>query len=169
MKTHISLLTALMMVGAFSQIFGQTFEVPANYAFKTKADYARYEPEVIQAVKWLENTPLNQEDDKRKQVYLFIFTYVQGSPTVSIELQGYVAEFSKKNPELMIAFLGGWTRYKLENPSVTDALTLNTEGLKTVLKIYRLGGAAKDKGLEKLARLSSDQELQDWVKSKIKA
>ena len=167
MKTHVTLLT-LLMIGSFSQIFGQTFEVPVNYAFKTKADYARYEPEVIQAVKWLENTPLNQEDNKRKQVYLFVFTYVQGSPTVSVEVQGYVADFSKKNPELLIAFLGGWTKYKLENPAVTDPLILNTEGMKTILKIYKLGGAAKDKNLEKLAKLSSDQQLQDWVKSKIK-
>jgi hypothetical protein len=156
------------MLASYSQIFGQSFEVPANYAFKTKADYAKYEPDVIEAVKWLEKTPLNQEDNKRKDVNLFVFTYVQGSPTVSIGLQGYVTDFSKKNPQLLIAFLGGWTKYKLENPAVTDQLILNTEGMKTMLKIYKLGGAAKDKGLEKLARLSSDQELQDWVKSKIK-
>jgi hypothetical protein len=169
MKTHISFFTVLMIVGSFSQIFGQTFEVPANYAFKTKADYARYEPEVIQAVKWLENVPLNQEDDKRKQAYLFVFTYVQGSPTVSIELQRYVTDISGKNPELLIAFLGGWTKYKLENPDVNDPLVLNTEGMKTILKIYKLGGAVKDKNLEKLAKLSTDQELQDWVKGKIKS
>lgn len=167
MKTHLSLLAILCIFSSFSQVAGQSFEVPANFSFQTKADYARYEPQIIEAVNWLENMPLNQEENKRKQVNIFLFKYIEGSPTVSIELQGYITDFTKKNPDLLIAFLGGWAKYKLQNPSVTDKLLLNTEGMKTILKIYKLGGATKDKGLEKLVKFTSDQELQDWVKGKL--
>lgn len=150
-----------------NNLYGQSFQVPANYSFTSKEDYTRYEYQVIQAVKWLENTPLDQESNKRKDVNIFIFKYIEGSPSVSIELQGYVTELSKKNPELLIAFLGGWAKHKLENPTVTDNLKLNVEGVKTVIKIYKLGGAKKDKTIEKLTNLASEKELETWVKSKI--
>jgi hypothetical protein len=148
-------------------LFGQHFQVPSNYSFTSKDDYSKYEKAVIQAVDWLENTPLNQETDKRKQVNIFILKYIEGSPTVSVALQGYVTELTKKNPELLIAFLGGWAKYQLEHPTVKDQVKLNTEGVKTIMKIYKLGGAAKDKNVEKLLKLTVDPELENWVKSKL--
>jgi hypothetical protein len=167
MKRLQILLTLLGSLFLFGQVYGQRFELPANYSFQTKEDYAKYEQDVIKAVNWLETTPLNQEDTKRKQVNIFLFRYIEGSPTVSIELQGYVTEFSKKNPDLLIAFLGGWAKYKLENPTISDKVKLNTEGVRTVLRIYKLGGASKDKNLEKMAKFTSEQELENWVKNKL--
>jgi hypothetical protein len=100
-------------------------------------------------------------------VNIFIFKYIEGSPTVSVTLQGYVAELTKKNPELLIAFLGGWAKYQLEHPTANDQVRLNAEGVKTVLRIYKLGGAAKDKNIEKLFKFTTDPELESWVKSKL--
>jgi hypothetical protein len=150
-----------------NNLFGQNFQVPPNYSFTSKNDYTKYEKDVIQAVDWLEKTPLNQETDKRKQVNIFIFKYIEGSPTVSVTLQGYVAELTKKNPELLIAFLGGWAKYQLEHPTINDQVRLNAEGVKTVLRVYKLGGAAKDKNIEKLLKFTTDPELESWVKSKL--
>jgi hypothetical protein len=155
---------ALLTAG---RLFGQTFEVPANYSFGTKADYARYEPEVIRAANWLEATPLDQQAGKRKEVSAFLFKYLEGSPTVTIELHDFVLELNKKNPALLMVFMAGWAKHKLENPAQTDKLKLNTAGVQTVLKVYQLGGAAKDKGLEKLTKLAGAGELEAWVKSKL--
>lgn len=155
---------ALLTAG---RLFGQTFEVPASYAFNTKADYARYEPEVIRAVNWLEATPLNQEARKRKEVNVFLFKYLEGSPDVTVELHGFVLELNKKNPDMLMVFMAGWAKHKLENRSQTDKLTLNTVGVQSVLKVYQLGGAAKDKNLEKLVKLAGTGELETWVKSKL--
>jgi hypothetical protein len=163
-KPAFLLFFALLTTG---RLFGQSFEVPANYAFGTKADYARYEPEVIRAVNWLEATPLNQDVAKRKEVNAFLFKYIEGSPTVTVELRQFVLELNKKNPDLLMVFMGGWTRHKLENPAQTDPLKLNTAGVQTVLKVYQLGGARKDKGLEKLIQLAGAGELEAWVKSKL--
>jgi hypothetical protein len=150
-----------------SPLFGQTFELPANYAFATKEDYVTYEKPFIQVVEWLENTPLNQEKAKRQQVNSFIFKYLEGSPTVNIELKSFVSELSKKNPDLQVAFMGNWAKHKLQNPALTDIVKLNTAGVKTALKIYQLSGASKDKTMEKIAKFTSEQELEEWVKSKI--
>ncbi len=152
---------------AAGRLFGQAFEVPAHYAFRTKADYTKYEPEVIQAVNWLEVTPLNQQADKRKEVSAFLFKYLEGSPTVTIELHDLVLELNKKNPDLLMVFMAGWAKRKLENPSQTDKLKLNTAGVQSVLKVYQLGGAARDKSLEELTKLAGDSELEAWVRSKL--
>jgi hypothetical protein len=150
-----------------NHVLGQAFEVPTNYTFQTKEDYAKYDQQVIQAVNWLESTPLNQEVNQREQVNIFLMKYLEGSPTISIELREFVLGLTQKNPNLLMGFMGGWAKYQLENPTVTDKLKLNIAGIKMLIKIYQLGGAAKDKSVEKLSKLTSQQELEDWVKSKL--
>ena len=113
MKTIRPAFLLFFALFAAGRLFGQTFEVPANYTFGTRADYARYEPEVIRAVNWLEATPLHQQADKRKEVNAFLFKYIEGSPSVSIELHSFVLELNKKNPDLLMVFMAGWAKHKL--------------------------------------------------------
>jgi hypothetical protein len=166
MKTRLFLLFFLVLM-ASHWASGQSFEVPSGYSFQTKEDFSKYEPQVIQAVNWLESVPLNQEVSKRKEVNVFLFKYIEGSPAVSVEMRKYVMDLTQKNPDLLMAFMGGWTRYQLENPSSSDPLKMHMAGVKTMVKIYQLGGAAKDKGVEKLSKMASEQELEAWVKSKL--
>lgn len=167
MKKTLSLSFIFVLFLLSGSLQAQSFEVPEGYAFTTKDDYGTYEKQVIGAVNWLEQTPLNQEAAKRKEVNTFLLKYLTGSPVVTVELQAFVMELTKKNPDLLMAFMAGWAKYKLENPAATDKVKLNTEGVKTMLKIYSLGGACKDKNIEKLAKLASGGELEAWVKSKV--
>jgi len=164
----ISLFLAFSIYLFFSHnIFSQTFEVPTNYVFKTKEDFAKYEKDIIQAINWLETTPIDKQSNKRKGVNAFLISWLTGSPNVSIALTEYTTELSSKNPDLLISFMGGWTKEKLQNPSLNDVLKLNIAGVKSIIKTYKLGGAKKDKNVEKLL-LMDDQQLENWCRSKVK-
>lgn len=166
MKKYTFILSLLSFIFFSEVTFGQDFEVPPQYEFASKEDYGKYHEQVIAAAKWLENTPINQEKEKRKKVNAFLFQWISGSPDVSVELQQYVSTFSDKNPQLLLVFLGGWARYQLQHPAEKDTLKFHTAGIESMLRAYEQGGAKRDKGVEKLLKYKEKEKLDDWIRKK---
>jgi hypothetical protein len=110
---------------------------------------------------------VNQDVSRRQQAQRFLLTWASGSPKVSIGLQPYVGELYGKNTALLMAYMGGWTRYSLQHPEDKNTLTLNAEGVKAMLKVYDLGGNAKIPAMENLRTIVSNGELETWLRSKI--
>ena len=75
------LLTSVFATINFATLNGQTkFEVPQNVELKSKEDYSKDETTIIDAAKWLEETDLNKETEKRQQVNSFVIQWISGSP-----------------------------------------------------------------------------------------
>ena len=110
---------------------------------------------------------MNQDVSRRKQAQRFLLTWASGSPRVSIGLQPYVGELYGKQTDLLMAFMGGWTRYSLQHPGQTDALTLNAEGVQAMLKLYALGGMGTIEPMEKVRALAAAGELNTWLQAHI--
>lgn len=148
----------------------QDFEVPVNYKLDKSEDYAPYEKRIIACIDWLEKTPINEEKEKREAAKKFLMKWIEGSPNVTIELQGFITTFADKNPELLLAFMGGWTKFVLENPEyLKDKVRGNVAGLRSLLKVYSMGnGMKKDKDIDKLVKLSEDGDLKNWVESQLR-
>jgi hypothetical protein len=162
------LFLALLLGGiSYAASAQSAFDVPAQYNFSKPDDYAQVEPQVLNTINWLEETPANQDVSRRQQAQRFLLAWASGSPKVSIGLQPYVGELAGKNNALLMAYMGGWTRYSLQHPGDKDVLTLNTEGVKSMLKLYDLGGIDKSKGMENLRTVAANGELESWLRSKI--
>ncbi len=156
---------------ALSQIvMAQDFEVPKKYKLKKNEDFAKYEKDVIDCVNWLENTPINEEPEKRKDAYAFLMAWMTGSPSVTIELNESILGSIDNNKELVLIFMGGWTKYAIENPiDQKDQIKCTLAGLKSVIKVYKMGnGIKKDKNVEKIVKLDDNGELEEWVKNQLK-
>lgn len=95
---------------AFAQ---QEFTVP-EYKLEEGEDFAKYEQDIIKAVNWLEATAVGRDMVKRKQVNVFVLTWVARSPNVKITFHPIVGKLSKKNHHLLGMFIGGYARYVLE-------------------------------------------------------
>jgi len=133
----------------------------------TKEDFVKSEPLVINTVDWLESTPINQDNEKRKLLNAKLLAWLINSPTVTIELNS-TTPFAKKNPDLLIVFMGGWTKYCLQNSYSKDAVQGNLAGIKSAIKLYQLGkGIKKDKEMEKLIDMDTRNELEGWIKSQL--
>lgn len=83
-KTTIAFIITLF--AAISMTSQTKFDLPQNIELKTDSDYAKYENDISSAAKWLEETDLNQETEKRKQIDTFIIKWVSGTPNVTVEM-----------------------------------------------------------------------------------
>jgi len=147
----------------------QDFQVPANIVLKQDADYAKYKQEVLDAINWLEYTPLNEQTAKRKEVNAFLVQWISGCPTISVKMYAETMVFYDANPDLMMSYMGGWTKYALENPGNTDDFMANMAGLHSVIKVYKAGkGIKKDAKTDKLVKLEKEGKLETWAKAHFK-
>jgi hypothetical protein len=137
---------------------------------KAKEEYAASEPYVINTVNWLEDTPLDQEADKRQAQSMLLVAWISNAPEVTIVMEEKMMPFLKKGNEvLMVIFMGGWTKYCLQNNYSKDAVQCNLAGIRSVIKVYKKGvGLKKSKEVEKLIALDDKGELEQWVKDNLK-
>lgn len=115
------LFVVLMSFFSGITVSAQDYAVPQNYKLEDKEDYATYEPQVKETIDWLLQTPLGKNGTKRKEANTFLMAWLSGSPTVSININADFI-FFKTNPELLMIFIAGWTKYSLENDYSKDQL-----------------------------------------------
>ncbi|MXV52520.1 hypothetical protein GS399_16210 [Pedobacter sp. HMF7647] len=165
MKNFILIVLLFLTRAAFSQ----DLVVPQNYKFKTKEDFLRYQPDVIKCINWLAETPRNQKQQKRKEAEDFSVSWIYKCPYVSVFLEQYVMKISAKNPDLVLSFLFGFTKYTLEHPEEKSLLTLNMAGLTNLLNDYEINKSTltQDDDLDTLIYIRDSQKLSDWLKPQL--
>lgn len=153
-----------MALGIMVSAGAQTvFEVPQNLELKTEADYARYEADVIKAAKWLEETDLDKEEEKRKRVNAFVLAWLTGTPKVSMTVNVGLINHTKDNTNLLGIYMASYARYCLEH---TGALEKDAKrfALESIAKVYQKKiGVKKNKLMEKLAKAIAEGKLEEHV------
>ncbi len=158
LKSILSALLFTLTMPAFAQTAELLKELPKN-----KEEYLASEKNVLATIDWLENTPVHQEEQKHKEQYTLLIGWITNSANVTIEINESTTPFTKKNGDLLIFFLGGWTRYSLTHNYSNDVVQGSVAGIKSVLKMYQTGEFKKDKDMKKLLELEEKGELENWV------
>lgn len=165
-------ITSLILIFTTQFLFGQEFQIPKNYSLEKNEDYAKLEKEIISCINWLEKTPVNEQSEKRKEANAFLLQWISGHPTITTEISESTAKFTEGNPELLMIFMGGWTKFVIENPgSIEDHVKGNFAGIKSSIAFYKKNlnnGLEKNKDLEKLISLDEKGELEKWVYDNMK-
>lgn len=145
------------------------FEVPENVKLTEKDDYTKYESKVIEAAKWLEETDLNKETDKRQYVNAFVLQWVSGSPTVSIDINEKLGQIYGKNVELLGLYLASYTRHFLENKTTATKFSATKAALLSIMTVYKKGiKITKNKEMDKLIKSTDENKLDDYIKDNFK-
>ena len=151
--------------------FSQDFTPPKlDKKLETQAEFEALEPEVLKCINWLNATPLSNDDEKRKQAYAFFMLWLTDTKKVSVIIDGYLLNFAEKNPDLLMAFMTGWSKLALENPNQSDKFKLALAGMKNVVNTYKnnMDFFKKDKKLKKLLEMDTKGELEDWLHQQLK-
>lgn len=152
-----------------NHLYSQDFEVPKGYQLKNAADYTRYEKDIIAAAKWLKKTPLGEQADKRKEVGAFVISWVNGSPTVNVEINPTIMDFEKKNEGMLLLYMAFSAKYVLENNYSKDMRAKHKAALHDMISVYQSGnGIKKDKKMEKLIKSDEDGKLDEWLSENLK-
>ena len=145
--------------------FCQTFEVPRNYEYNTGEDYVPYEKDMIKAADWLRNTPFNEQQWKRQEVNKFVVKWIDGSPTVSVEIFPCLMDFEKKNEGMLILYMASCAKYVLANNYSKDVKAKQKAALQALIEVYKRGtGINKDSKMEKLLKADANGQLEEWIK-----
>jgi len=164
-----SLLFVTILVFPGKSVYSQSFEVPKDYEFKVAADYARYEKDIIAAAKWLKETSFDEQKEKRQQVSSFAIQWINGSPTVTVEINPTIMDFEKKNPGMLALYMACSAQYVLENNYSKDMRAKHRAALRDMIKVYKSGnGIKKDKKMEKLIKSDEDGKIDEWLSENLK-
>jgi hypothetical protein len=150
-------------------LFAQDFSVPKNFNPKTAEDYAPFEADVIKSVDWLMSMPYVLERQKRDEVNAFLLKWISGSPYVHIDIKPQIVTFMGGTPDLLMIFMGGWTKYSLESKKFDDKEGGSLAGINAVIDFYNTNKQSlpKDKNVEKYIKMKEKGELEDYVKNNV--
>lgn len=159
------LLLTFVIAGIAFTSFAQEFEIPAGYSFKQKGDYEKYQSEVLKAIQWLQDTPLKANPEKIKDVNAFVLQWLTGTSAVSIEIKQEIVTFMKPNADLLMIFMGGWSRHALETGE-KDKVAGTLKGLEAVMDFYTKNRSdlKRDKNVEKYIDMKNSGKLEEYVR-----
>jgi hypothetical protein len=163
-KFQLTILLALLITGF--KATAQNSPVPAGYSLKEKDDYAKYAPDVIKTIDWLQETPWADVPDKKKEANAFVVAWITGSPTVNLNINSDdIMKLCTKNGELLMSFIGGYVKYYLQNKDGSESLA-NLAGVKAILTKYQSQpDHIQDDNVDHLIQMQKDGKLDDWVKT----
>ena len=139
------------------------FDVPKNVQLKAGSDYPKYKDDIINAAKWLEETDLDKDIAKRKEVDAFIIQWISGTPDITVAVTEGHTKLYGDNTELMIVFLASYSRNFLENQNATKE-TATKAGVISMMNVYKKGIAiAKNKEMEKAIKANDNGKLDKYI------
>jgi hypothetical protein len=144
------------------------FELPANYPPTEKSEYIKFKADFLNGIKWLEETPFNEQGKSRKKANAFIVEYLTNSPDISVAIDGTALKVADKNSDLLVIYMGGYARLAFESQKgKQDQTQCVTAALKSIIKYYKANidkGLKKDKNILKLIAADEQGELEKWIK-----
>ena len=137
------------------------FALPQKIQLNSKEDYAKYEKVVINAAIWLEQTDLDRDVEKRREIDVFIIKWVSGTPAFTLNLDEPLSVLTEKNPELLALFIASYSRNFLENKNSASNFSATKAALKSIALVYKKGiDVARNKQLEKLTKFTHGKPME---------
>lgn len=166
MKKSIFIISFLFMcLIAFAQTNKiPKYNVPEEYSLLLADDYNKYEPQIKEAIDWYLWRSMGLDNDKRQAAATFFMKWLAGSPSVTVEIDPKIVNFIDTNPQLLIPFCMGWTRYSIENNS-NDRVKACMAGIEVVVASYNTNRAFmnKDKNIEKYEKMIKSNKLESYI------
>jgi hypothetical protein len=144
----------------------QTFEVPSmDDKPASQAEYEKMEPSILRCIDWLNSTPLSINAENHTTANAYFMLWLTGTQKVNVVVDGYVLNYAEKNPELLMAFMTGWSKLALETQE-KDNFKLALAGMTNLMSRYKnnVPFFKKDKRLKKLLEISEKGEMENWLK-----
>jgi len=168
MKSRLITGLVILLLLLCGRVSAQQFEVPAVQIYNKGEDYKEYESKILECINWLEQTPLGEQEEKRQKANAFLLKWIEGSPDVTITVFGNVIKWADKNPDLLVLFMAGWTKYSIGHSYTRDSVKGSVAGLQAVIEYCKKGnGVKKNSELAKVFKADEQGKLEEWVKEAI--
>ena len=163
-------ITFLALAIFFSlSIFSQEFVVPQNIKLEKAEDYAPLENDVLKAIDWLYEIPINEQREKRIEVNAFVLKWLMGSPYVHLEINPKVVTFIGGTPDFLMMFMGGWAKYSIESKDYDNKVAGNLAGIEMVISFYEKNKKQlqKNKDVDKYVKMQKKGTLEEYIRKNV--
>ena len=140
---------------------------------KNKEAFVESEPALLNTIEFLDNTSLLEQEGKRKKQQALLMGWLENSPTVTVTIHSFLLDLTKKNPDFILTYLGGWAKYSIQHEYSKDNVKCGIAGVKSILTYYKKyapskeNGVIKNKDIEKLIELEKKGLLEKWVQDRM--
>lgn len=166
MKTFLSI---LFLSAAFST-FSQTISQYDNILLTTANEYRRAEPQVILAADYVYSTPIDKDNQNRKNAISFITRWMSGTSDFSFVMDATIMKVTNNDRDVLGVYVACLTKYALEKGKGVDREELKLNSFLLLAKYcenpdnnYKSRGETK-----KLIEAKNQGKLKDYLDSKAK-
>ena len=162
------LITLCLFLTVSLALRAQDLVIPQNLTLESHDDYMNTEKLVVQCIDWLQQTTFGEEKEERKKVQNFLLRWMSGSPTVTIQIKEGLIPLDK--PEILMAFMQGWTRYSLLHKKANSVVDCAMAGVEYALDVYNKNKRylGRLRLMEKLIERKQKQQLRIFIERKFK-
>ncbi len=169
-----SILVFLVFFSILNSI-SQNFEIPTRDKINSKEDYIKYENNVVDAVNWLMNHPIDKDLKVRNRITAFIFNWVSNNPYFVFNTSNEIATFYD-SADCIVIFTGGMVKYSIENKDFDNKLQKNIAGVEAVIELYNKNRKVFKKQryikntvkeIEKYIELKERNEFEQYIKDNL--
>lgn len=162
------LLSAFLLF-TISSTYAQDLIAAKDIHLNSEQDFKDFEGEVLKYIDWLATHSL--DDLQRADVNAALLIWISDTPTLTISLNSYVMDYTKKNPDFLMLFMAGWSKFVINHPEAkSDPLKCNLAGVQAILDYYPKGkkfGIKKDKKIAKLLKIQANNNLEKFIKDQL--
>ena len=147
-------------------IFAQEFQVPMNYKLETEEECIEQESNILAAINWLNNNPMNVENVKQwESVYKFLWEWAGNVPYLSITFGNTAEPAFKGNAEIGIIYVGGYVQYALTTREFDNKNEQIIAGIEAIVDYYTTHRKElkKNSTLEKFVKLQKEEKLREYI------
>lgn len=163
LKNLVFLFLLLFSTSLFSQTVD--WETLENAELEEAEDYKEIEPQILNLIDWFGNHHVDHEN--RITANVIFMKWITGSASVTISLDTYLMDYTKKNGDFLLLFMAGWSKYVLENPDKKDdEIGGNLAGVNFFLDFYEKGkdfGVKRDRKVAKLLKKREAGKLEEFI------
>jgi hypothetical protein len=166
MKIFLLILFPLLAINTFSQNVSQYDYIP----LRTAVDYRKAEPQVVLASDYVYSTPIDKENQNRKNAMSFIVKWMSGTSDFSFIMDETVMKITNNDNDVLGVYFACITKYALEKGKGVDRDELKYNSfLLLALYCENPDNNYKPRGeIKKLIDAKNQGKLKEYLESKKK-
>lgn len=142
-------------------------DLPAVVPLHDAEDYQEAEALAVEAMDWLMNTPLDEQEEERSRLNVFCMEWIAGHPSYRVELNSALLPFATKHPQLLYVHIYACIEKIMEDPD-SDMVDYNEAGIRAVLKSAGITkGLNQCETLSNIIKAADEHQLREWVEGRV--
>lgn len=156
-NTLIAGLLTLITTGVMAQTMEYTKYTTPDYKITNAASCKPYNHNITECIHWLENVSPNIFKEEQAKAKQFLTEWATLSNDVQIVMDEKIVTFINSSPDMLIYYIGGWTKKSL----ITNGKLFKSDyayaGLQSVINYYKRYNKLVnyDANIEKLTQLEN--------------